>query len=113
MDASDCSGCRERDKRIAQLETRAAKSEALAKELMKRVKELEAKLGRNSSNSSVPPSANPLAAPKPPAKEPSGRKAGGQPGHAPHTRDRLPPELVTHTKNFIPKTCEKCQHPLP
>ena len=70
-----CPGCRERDRRIDQLETRL-------KALAEQIKKLEAKLGRNSGNSSVPPSANPLDAPKPPVKERSGRKAGGQPGHS-------------------------------
>jgi transposase len=106
MDATVCEGCRERDRRIDQLETQV-------KALVAQVKKLEAKLGRNSGNSSVPPSANPLDAPKPPAKERTGRKAGGQPGHSAQARVRLAPELVTRTKNFIPKNCEKCQHALP
>ena len=38
----------------------------------KRIKDLEVKLGNNSSNSSIPPSANP-----PGSKKPTGRKPGG------------------------------------
>ena len=38
----------------------------------KRIKDLEEKLGKNSSNSSIPPSANP-----PGSKKPTGRKPGG------------------------------------
>jgi transposase len=105
MEIPVCQGCRERDLRISQLE-------AQVKTLLQRIDKLEAKLGRNSGNSSVPPSANPLDAPKPPPKERSGRKAGGQPGHSAQTRVRLAPELVSRTKNIIPKNCEKCQHPL-
>lgn len=98
MDAASCQGCRDRDRRIEQLEQRIA--------------ELEAKLGRNAKNSSIPPSANPPGAPPPVTKEPSGRKPGGQPGHSAQTRTRLPKELITKTKNFIPSTCENCQQPL-
>jgi len=38
----------------------------------KRIKDLEEKLGKKSSNSSIPPSANP-----PGSKKPTGRKPGG------------------------------------
>jgi transposase len=38
----------------------------------KRIKDLEEKLSKNSSNSSIPPSANP-----PGSKKPTGRKPGG------------------------------------
>lgn len=103
MDASSCPGCRERDQRYATLE--------------KRVQELEAELrllrGRNSSNSSMPPSANPPNAVKPAAKQRSGLKPGAQPGHSAQNRVRLPPEQVTKVKRFVPTTCERCQRPLP
>ena len=62
MELSDCPGCRGRDVRIAELE--------------KRVQALEARLGTNSSNSSLPPSANPPHARKPVAKKKSRRSAG-------------------------------------
>ena len=52
MDVPACAGCRERDARIAELEQRVAELETL-------VRDLTARLGINSSNSSVPPSANP------------------------------------------------------
>src|SRR5512135_3449064 len=48
------------------------------------IRDLQAQLNRNASNSSIPPSANPPAAPKPVAKAPTGRKPGGQPGHRGH-----------------------------
>ena len=95
MDVSDCPGCRERDARIAVLEQRLAA--------------LEARLGTNSTNSSVPPSANPLGAPKPVIKKKSGRKPGGQPGHSPHLKQLLPPDRVTKTRVFVPRHCEECQ----
>jgi transposase len=89
-------------------------------ELLKRVAELEAlvrglqeRLNQNSSNSSIPPSANPLGAPKPVVKAPSGRKPGGQKGHPGHHRHRLPPERVNKIVPYVPTICTECQAPLP
>jgi len=99
MEILDCPGCRIRDARIAELEQRIAV--------------LEARLGTNSSNSSVPPSANPLGAAKPVIKKKSKRKPGGQPGHRPHLKQLLPPERVNHVEVFVPKACSRCQATLP
>lgn len=103
MEAPQCPGCRERDARIAALEKRVAELEAKLQELLK----------RNSSNSSMPPSANPLGAPPPVTKKKSKRKRGGQPGHPPHLRQLLPPERVNQTIPFVPERCQQCQAPLP
>src|ERR1019366_961619 len=81
MDASGCSGCSERDARIADLERRLA--------------EAEGRLKTNASNSSIPPSANPLGADKPVKKKKSKRQRGGQPNHPPHLKQLLPSEKVT------------------
>lgn len=99
MDALGCPGCRQRDARIAELE--------------KRIAVLEARLGTNSSNSSLPPSANPPGAPKPLAKKKSKRKRGGQPGHPPHLKELVPPERVKHFVPFVPEQCEQCSSKLP
>ena len=77
------------------------------------VRDLLAQLGRNSSNSSTPPSANPLNAPKPVVKTPTGRKPGGRPGHTGAHRHRLPPERVKSVVPYIPTTCTRCQAALP
>src|SRR4051812_16847936 len=45
------------------------------------IRELEARLGQTSANSSRPPSSDPPQAPARPKVAPSGRKRGGQPGH--------------------------------
>src|SRR5438094_9754560 len=99
MERTVCPGCFARDARIAELERGLAV--------------LEARLGANSTNSSVPPSANPLGAPKPVHKKQSERKPGGQPGHPPRLKALLPPERVNHTVAFVPSQCARCQAPLP
>src|SRR5580704_405750 len=101
-----CPGCQQRDRRIAELEGRVADLEATVRDLL-------ARLGQNSSNSSVPPSANPLNAPPPVVKQPTGRKRGGQAGHPGHTRSLLPPDQVRQTITFIPAICQQCHTLLP
>jgi transposase len=74
--------------------------------LRKRVGELEAQLGQNSTNSHKPPSSDPPGTR--PASKPTGQRRGGQPGHEPHTRQRLPPEQVTRTTDVRPERCKQC-----
>ena len=102
----ECQGCRQRDALIQQLRQ---KLHALRDE----VRQLRELVGRNSSNSSLPPSANPTNAPKPVVKEPATRKAGGQPGHQPHLRLRLPTQRINQTIHYRPSHCTACQQPLP
>lgn len=94
-----CPGCRELPRRVAELE-------AL-------VRTLQARRGVNSSNSSLPPSANPLQAPKPVATPKSKRQPGGPPGHPPHLQQLLPPERVDHVTAFVPTECPRCHAALP
>ena len=117
MDAPDCAGCRQRDALIAELkgkilalEQRLAEQGRRLAEQEGRLAELEARLKLNSSNSSLPPSANPPSAPKPPGRPPSGRQPGGQPGHPGHSRPRLPAHQVVP---YLPSDCERCHRPLP
>jgi hypothetical protein len=58
------------------------------------VRDLQARLGQNACNSSLPPSANPADAPKPIIKQPTGRQPGAQPGHPTHLRRPDSPETV-------------------
>jgi transposase len=99
MEEPSCAGCRILLKRVAELE-------AL-------VRELQSRLGNNSTNSSVPPSANPVDAPKPVVNKPTGRKPGGQPGHPPHLKELLSTERVSKIIPFVPERCGKCQAALP
>jgi Family of unknown function (DUF6444) len=79
-----CPGCRDRDAVIAALLQRVEQLEA-------KVKELEARLGRNASNSSLPPSQNPLGAPKPVTKAPPSASPADSPAIKVTTRPAYPP----------------------
>src|SRR5215212_2965168 len=57
--------------------------ERIDAELQERVRELEARLAQNSTNSSKSPSSDPPGVVRP-GKKPKGRKRGGQPGHRGH-----------------------------
>ena len=99
MEVVTCPGCLALLARIAELEQRLAT--------------LEARLGSNSTNSSIPPPANPLDAPKPVSKKKSKRRRGGRPGHPPHQKRLLPPERVDEVVIFRPTHCDHCHADLP
>ena len=101
-----CPGCLKRNQRIAALERRVAELKAL-------VRDLNARLGANATNSGTPPSANPPGEPKPVTKTRTGKKPGGQPGHPPRLKRRLPPERLHEVIPFVPSHCDRCQEPLP
>src|SRR5436190_5670750 len=106
MSEVSCPGCAQRDALIEALQRRVF-------DLENQVKDLQARLGANASNSSLPPSANPPQAKPPVVKKPTGRKTGGQPGHQGHQRRRLPRERVQHIIALVPTHCEDCHAPLP
>ena len=77
-------------------------------QLEQRVKELEAQLARNSSNSNEPPSSDGLSKPSPKSlRTPSARKPGGQPGHPGQTLQQVknPDQVQIHRL----KVCPQCQ----
>lgn len=81
--------------------------------LKKRVDELEAKLNKNSQNSSKPPSAtHPHAKPEPPAKKKSKRKRGGQPGHDKFQREQIPADECSKIITRKPTRCRGCRKKL-
>ena len=82
--------------RIAELERVVA---ALTEENY-RLRDQVAKLSKNSSNSSKPPSSDIVKPPKPPSGKPSNGKAGGQPGHAKYERTPFPPEQIDQTRKY-------------
>lgn len=79
-----------------------------------RVEELEQRLGRNSRNSSQPPSSDLFNRPPRPSprslRQPTGKKTGGQPGHKGKTLrfSANPDRVVVHR----PAECAECGCPL-
>src|SRR5512142_178427 len=63
-------------------------------ELERRVRDLEARLKLNSTNSSKRPSSDPIGLKRTPPTPPSGRERGGQPGLRRARRRLGPPEEV-------------------
>lgn len=91
----------------AQQELLAAQQDEIAR-LSDRMARVEERLGRNSRNSSKPPSSDgPHVTPRP-KQAPSGRKAGGQPGHAGHGRPLLPEAQVDAVLDVRPEACAHC-----
>ncbi len=82
--------------------------------LSQRVEELEERLGRNSRNSSQPPSSDGFNRPPRPSprslRQPTGNKPGGQPGHKGKTlRFTANPDRVVEHR---PGECAECGCPL-
>jgi transposase len=112
--APRCPGCQQRDATIAKLQHRNARLRQRLKNLQRQHQQEQERLGRNSTNSSVPPSCNPLDAPKPQTrKQRSGRNRGGQPGHPDTSPGFIPVEDLTEPPiDCIPDTCRHCHAPL-
>lgn len=96
---------------IVALVAEVATLQAANAALTVRMREVEARLGENSSNSSRPPSSDPPPAPRR-ASSPTGRARGGQPGHVAHQRAVVPPERVDRIVEHWPTTCGACQRAL-
>jgi len=99
------------DDKLKRLRERVAEQTALIEQLRERIRELEARLAKDSHNSSRPPSSDsPFKKPPPCSqRQPSGRKPSGQPGRRGVTRS-----LVDHPDQcgIIPLTgtcaCGRC-----
>jgi len=80
-------------------------------ELAARLEKLEAELARlrkNSSTSSKPPSSDIVKPPKPPAKGKRKRKQGAQPGHPRHQRPPFSPDEIDKTWDYHLTVCPDC-----
>lgn len=77
--------------------------------LIDRILKLEARLGLNPQNSSLPPSTQHPHA-KPPREKKKGpkRKRGGQPGHQRHQRELIPSEDCDRVVPLKPDVCRRC-----
>jgi transposase len=75
------------DEQIQRLERRVAEQD-------ERIAQLERRLGRDSRNSSRPPSQDPPRSAPRRGKDPWGRKPGGQSGHEGTGRELLPTSAV-------------------
>jgi transposase len=85
--------------------------EAAVATLQERVRELEARLAQNSTNSSKPPSSDGPGVVREP-KKPTGKKRGGQPGHRGHHRQVLSAERVDEVLVHRAEACGHCGHGL-
>ena len=97
--------------RIAELEAEVAALRAQVQELLAQNRQLQARLAKDSHNSSKPPSSDPLGRKRPRSqRRRSGKRPGGQLGHAGETLHLVatPDELVEHR----PVVCTTCQTPL-
>jgi transposase len=90
-----------------------AAAQALVIAQQERIRDLEARLGQTSANSSRPPSTDPPQAPPRPKAPPSGRKRGGQPGHHGAYRALLPLTQVDEVVAVVPEVCLHCAQPFP
>src|SRR5258708_28327405 len=79
--------------------------------LQARVQELEARLAKDSHNSTKPPSSDGLVRKTKSLRQKTGRKPGGHPGHPGHrvSLATTPDEIVLHR----PARCGACQRALP
>jgi transposase len=90
------------DEQIGRLEKRVAEQD-------ERIAQLERRLGRDSRNSSQPPSADPPGLQPRRGKGPSGRAPGAQSGHEGRGRELLPSSAVDEVLVHWPTRCE-CGH---
>lgn len=90
------------DEQIQRLERRVAEQD-------ERIAQLERRLGRDSRNSSQPPSQDPPRSAPRRGKDPSGRKPGGQSGHEGTGRELLPTSAVDEVIVHWPTRCA-CGH---
>src|SRR5690242_16097891 len=98
------------EERNAELETENAALREQVRALLERVQELEARLAKDSHNSSKPPSSDGLKRKTKSLRQKSGKKPGGQLGHRGETLHLVaqPDEVVEHR----PRHCPQCQTPL-
>lgn len=93
---------------VPELQKQIKQQQTQIEQQQKRINQLEEQVGKNSRNSSKPPSSDPPNVKKPPPKAKGKRKRGGQPGHKGRGRKLKPPEEVTRFVVSKPSECNKC-----
>ncbi len=98
------------EERIAELEAIVAQQCEQIEQLGAYIRDLEARLAKDSHNSSKPPSSDGLKRKPKSLRQKSGKKAGGQLGHRGETLRLVaqPDQVVEHR----PAHCPQCQTPL-
>lgn len=98
------------EERIAELEALVAQQREQIALLLERVRDLEARLAKDSHNSSKPPASDGLARKTKSLRKRSGRRPGGQLGHRGETLRlvAVPDEVIEHR----PQMCGACHQPL-
>jgi transposase len=94
---------------LVALSARLVAQDARLAALSERVEELERRLKRDSSNSSLPPSHDPPWLGKRGRSRGTDRKQGAQPGHTGHGRSLFPIERVSEVVDHWPQRCS-CGH---
>ena len=97
--------------RIAELEAevvRLTEQLTVQAEQVRLLTERVAKLSKNSSNSSKPPSSDIVKASKSANSRKKKRKIGGQPGHAKHERPPFSPEEIDDVREYRLNRCPDC-----
>ena len=100
---------------VAYWRNRALQAEAEVAELKTQVARLweqVAKLSKNSSNSSKPPSSDIVKPPKPASSKKTKRKIGGQPGHAKHERPPFFSDQIDDVREYRWNRCPDCGGPM-
>ncbi|MFV1968954.1 MAG: IS66 family transposase [Pirellulaceae bacterium] len=98
-------------RRIAELEAevlRLTEQLTVQAEQIRLLTERVAKLSKNSSNSSKPPSSDIVKPPKPANSRKKKRKIGGQPGHAKHERPPFSPDQIDGVRDYRLNGCPDC-----
>lgn len=93
---------------MAELHKQIEEQQKQVEQQQKRINQLEEQVGRNSRNSSQPPSSDRPDVKKPPPKAKGEQKRGGQPGHKGQGRQLKPAEEVTRFVVSKPSQCEEC-----
>jgi transposase len=106
------------DQKLIDAQKKLLESDKKIAESQKRIGDLEHQLalrGKDSSNSSKPPSSDGLKTSKRtyPERRRSGRKPGGQVGHPGYHRPLIPIEQVDKIVTVLPGECQQCGQALP